>query len=83
MLTRALLHEKYSQIQSFIEFEDRLDRSLQRDIIKIDHVRMRFVVEPPQADTLALEISELDWMFVGDRGESLFFERLRRWMDGG
>lgn len=70
MLTRALVHEKYSQIQNFIEFEDRLDRSLQRDIIKIDHVRMRFVVEPPQSETLALEISELDFMFISDRGTS-------------
>lgn len=59
------------QIQNFIEFEDRLDRSLQRDIVKIDHVRMRFVVEPPQPETLALEIGELDYMYLSDKGWSL------------
>ena len=56
------------KIENFIEFEDRLDRSLQRDLIKIDHVRMRFVVEPPTAETLALEIGELDYMYMTGKG---------------
>lgn len=58
------------QIQNFIEFEDRLDRSLQRDLTKIDHVRMRFVVEPPTQDALALEIGDLDYMYLSEKGKS-------------
>jgi len=61
------LYEKYSQVQNFIEFEDRLDRSLQRDINKIGQIRMRFVVEPPQQETLALEIADLDYMYLSDK----------------
>lgn len=32
---------------------------------------MRFVVEPPQQETLALEIGELDYMYLSDKGWSL------------
>lgn len=42
-------------------------------MLKIDHVRMRFVVEPPQADTLALEIGELDYMWLSDKGIKAHF----------
>jgi len=62
-------------VQNFIEFEDRLDRSLQRDINKINQIRMRFVVEPPQQETLALEIADLDYMYLSDKGSSLFSAR--------
>lgn len=33
---------------------------------------MRFVVEPPQQETLALEIGELDYMYLSDKGSLLF-----------
>jgi hypothetical protein len=33
---------------------------------------MRFVVEPPQRETLALEIGELDYMYRSDKGSLLF-----------
>ena len=34
------------KIENFIEFEDRLDNSLARDVIKLEHVRMRMTFEP-------------------------------------
>ncbi|KAF8308096.1 hypothetical protein DL93DRAFT_2159228 [Clavulina sp. PMI_390] len=67
MLAKALLFEKYSQVQGFIDFEDKLDRSLHRDVIRMDQIRMRCVVEPPTTETLQLEIGELDYMFLPER----------------
>ncbi|KAF8325563.1 N-acetyltransferase B complex non catalytic subunit-domain-containing protein [Cantharellus anzutake] len=66
LLIKVFLNEKYSQIPGFILFEDRLDRSLQRHLVKIDQLRMRLLVEPPTHETLPAEIEDLDLMHFGD-----------------
>lgn len=59
-----------SQIPDFIAFEDRLDNSLQRDLVKLEHVRMRLTHEGPTAEIIDSEYVELKFIF--DRRQSFF-----------
>lgn len=52
------------QIPEFIEFEDRLENSLQRDLAKMEHVRMRVFHEPVNADLTDMELIELKFIFA-------------------
>ncbi|TDL21521.1 actin cytoskeleton organization protein [Rickenella mellea] len=61
-IVRAFGAEKYSQIPDFISFEERLDNSLQRDLIKIEHVLMRLTHEPIM-DVTDTELIELKFIF--------------------
>ncbi|THG98979.1 hypothetical protein EW026_g3303 [Hermanssonia centrifuga] len=60
---RAFLTEKYSQIADFVTLEDRLDNSLQRDLMKMEHVRMRVAHEPISAELVDVELVELKFIF--------------------
>ncbi|KAL5489723.1 MDM20 [Sanghuangporus weigelae] len=62
-IVRAFAQEKYSQIPDLIEFEERLDNSLQRDLVKIEHVRMRLAHEGPSQDLVDMELIELKFIF--------------------
>ncbi|KAJ7097819.1 actin cytoskeleton organization protein [Mycena belliarum] len=62
-IVRAFTGEKYSQIPEFIIFEDRLDNSLQRDIIKIEHLRMRLAHEAITSDIIDMELIELKFIY--------------------
>ncbi|KAJ7774501.1 actin cytoskeleton organization protein [Mycena maculata] len=62
-IARAFTGEKYSQIPEFIIFEDRLENSLQRDIIKIEHLRMRLTHEAISSDIIDMELIELKFIF--------------------
>ncbi|KAJ7219345.1 actin cytoskeleton organization protein [Mycena pura] len=64
-IARAFTGEKYTQIPEFIIFEDRLENSLQRDIVKIEHLRMRLAHEPVSSDLIDMELIELK--FILDR----------------
>ncbi|KZS91044.1 TPR-like protein [Sistotremastrum niveocremeum HHB9708] len=63
MVVKAFQFEKYSQIPEFIEFEDRLDSSVQRDLTKIEHVRMRLAHEPATTETIDTELVELKFLY--------------------
>lgn len=58
------------QIPELIEFEDRLENSLQRDLAKMEHVRMRVFHEPMSTDLTDMELIELKFIFA--RRESIF-----------
>ncbi|CCM04607.1 uncharacterized protein FIBRA_06789 [Fibroporia radiculosa] len=60
---RAFGTEKYTQIPEFIAFEERLDNSLQRDLTKVEHVRMRIVHEALVSDLIDMELIELKFIF--------------------
>ncbi|KAF7363508.1 Actin cytoskeleton organization protein [Mycena sanguinolenta] len=62
-IARAFTGEKYSQIPEFIIFEDRLDNSLQRDLVKIEHLRMRLSHEAISSDIIDMELIELKFIF--------------------
>ncbi|THH26464.1 hypothetical protein EUX98_g7719 [Antrodiella citrinella] len=62
-IVRAFNMEKYTQISEFIEFEDRLDNSLQRDLMKVEHVRMRLTHETINSDLVDMELIELKFIF--------------------
>jgi len=62
-VVRAFTAEKYSQIPEFIIFEDRLDNSLQRDIVKMEHLRMRISHELITSDIIDMELIELKFIF--------------------
>ncbi|KAI0807388.1 N-acetyltransferase B complex non catalytic subunit-domain-containing protein [Fomes fomentarius] len=62
-IVRAFGNEKYSQIPEFILFEDCLDNSLQRDLIKMEHVRMRIAHEPLNSELVDMELIELKFIF--------------------
>ena len=57
-------------MQELIEFELRLDNSLQRDLVKMEHVRMRVANEGLLQDLVDMELIELKFIF--DRSK-LFF----------
>jgi hypothetical protein len=59
------------QIPELIEFEDRLENSLQRDLAKMEHVRMRVFHEPVSTDLTDMELIELKFIFA--RRESICF----------
>lgn len=59
------------QIPEFIEFEERLDSSLQRDTVKMEHLRMRLTHEPISSDIIDMELIELKFIF--DRSELHYF----------
>ncbi|KAK2466858.1 hypothetical protein APHAL10511_001116 [Amanita phalloides] len=62
-IVRAFTTEKYSQIPEFFAFEERLDNSLQRDIIKMEHLRMRLTHELISSDVVDMELIELKFIF--------------------
>ncbi|KAG8217714.1 N-acetyltransferase B complex non catalytic subunit-domain-containing protein [Butyriboletus roseoflavus] len=61
--SECLESKKYTQIPDFIDFEDRLENSLQRDVVKLEHVRMRLTHEPLNTDIIDMELIELKFMF--------------------
>ncbi|KAI6005647.1 N-acetyltransferase B complex non catalytic subunit-domain-containing protein [Pisolithus albus] len=62
-VVRAFTAERYTQIPEFIEFEDRLENSLQRDVVKMEHVRMRLTHEQLHTDIIDMELIELKFIF--------------------
>ena len=52
-----------SKIPDFVTLEDRLDNSLQRDLMKMEHVRMRIAHEPVTSDLVDMELIELKFIF--------------------
>ncbi|KAE9409642.1 actin cytoskeleton organization protein [Gymnopus androsaceus JB14] len=60
---RAFSAEKYSQIPQFITFEDWLENSLQRDITKLEYLRMRISHEAISSEVIDLELIELKFIF--------------------
>ncbi|KAH7913728.1 N-acetyltransferase B complex non catalytic subunit-domain-containing protein [Hygrophoropsis aurantiaca] len=75
-IVRAFTSEKYSQIPDFITFEDRLDNSLQRDVVKVEHVRMRMTHEPLNSDLIDMELIELKFIFNRFHYDNRDFETL-------
>lgn len=51
------------QIPEFLAFEEQLESSLQRDLMKIEHVRMRLTHEPITSDVIDMELIELKFIF--------------------
>jgi N-terminal acetyltransferase B complex non-catalytic subunit len=61
------------QIPELVVFEERLDNSLQRDLVKIEHVRLRISHEPITTELVDMELIELKFIF--DRRRS-FLEQI-------
>lgn len=53
----------FVQIPEFVLFEDGLDNSLQRDLTKIEHVRMRVFHEIISPELIDSELVELKFLF--------------------
>lgn len=62
-VVKAFSMEKYSQIPELVVFEERLDNSLQRDLVKIEHVRLRISHEPITTELVDMELIELKFIF--------------------
>ncbi|THU87266.1 hypothetical protein K435DRAFT_782074 [Dendrothele bispora CBS 962.96] len=73
---RAFTAEKYSQIPEFIAFEDRLDNSLQRDMTKMEHLRMRIAHEVISSDIIDMELIELKFIFDRQHHDNRDFDIL-------
>ena len=65
------------QIPDILVFEERLDNSLQRDLVKMEHVRMRIAHEALNSELIDMELIELKFIF--DRCKSLL--QLRTYTD--
>ncbi|KAI0006129.1 actin cytoskeleton organization protein [Russula compacta] len=62
-IVKAFSMEKYSQIPELVIFEERLDNSLQRDLVKIEHVRLRISHEQISSELVDMELIELKFIF--------------------
>ncbi|KAI0810968.1 N-acetyltransferase B complex non catalytic subunit-domain-containing protein [Irpex lacteus] len=62
-IVRAFLQEKYTQIPEFSALEDHLENSLQRDLMKVEHVRMRLAHEILNIELVDMELIELKFIF--------------------
>jgi N-terminal acetyltransferase B complex non-catalytic subunit len=51
------------KIPDFLDFHDRLERSLQRDLAKVELMRMRLAHEPITSDFIDMELIELKFNF--------------------
>lgn len=56
------------QIPEFVSFDERLENSLQRDVVKLEHVRMRMTHEPINSDLIDMELIELKFVFDRCKG---------------
>lgn len=61
------IYQTIHQIPDFTTFEERLDNSLQRDTVKVEHLRMRLTHEAITSDIIDMELIELKFVF--DRSE--------------
>lgn len=75
-IVRAFGGEKYTQVPEFVVFEDRLDNSLQRDLTKMEHVRMRVFHEPISSDLVDMELIELKFIFDRSHHDNRDFDIL-------
>ncbi|KIY72188.1 actin cytoskeleton organization protein [Cylindrobasidium torrendii FP15055 ss-10] len=62
---RAFTQEKYSQIPEFIKFENQVECSLQRNIAKMEYLRMRLGFDVVSAEVVDMEL--IDFKFIFDR----------------
>jgi len=51
------------QIHELVVFEERLDNSLQRDLVKVEHVRLRISHEQTSSELVDMELIELKFIF--------------------
>ncbi|KAF8921223.1 N-acetyltransferase B complex non catalytic subunit-domain-containing protein [Mucidula mucida] len=65
-VVRAFNGEKYSQIPEFVIFENRVECSLQRNIAKLEHTRMRLGFDLVSPEIVDMEL--IDLKFIFDRG---------------
>ncbi|CAE6517233.1 unnamed protein product [Rhizoctonia solani] len=64
LVARAFVGEKFAQIPNFVEFEEKLECSLQRDLTKMEHTRMRLGFEAQAVESLVLELQDLQLTIV-------------------
>lgn len=64
-----------SQIPEFCTLEDRLENSLQRDLMKMEHVRMRMAHEIINTELVDMELIELKFIFDRRKLSSFFSPR--------
>jgi N-terminal acetyltransferase B complex non-catalytic subunit len=60
----ALMITWGTQIPNFVEFEEKLECSLQRDLTKMEHTRMRLGFEAQAVESLVLELQDLQLTIV-------------------
>ncbi|KLO04672.1 actin cytoskeleton organization protein [Schizopora paradoxa] len=59
----AFRQETYSQIPDIIAFEEQLENSLERDLVEVEHVRMRLPHEVITQDLIDTELVKLKFVF--------------------
>ncbi|GAB1517939.1 hypothetical protein RhiTH_000995 [Rhizoctonia solani] len=64
LVARAFVGEKFAQVPNFVEFEEKLECSLQRDLTKMEHTRMRLGFEAQAVESLVLELQDLQLTIV-------------------
>jgi hypothetical protein len=79
-IVKAFQWEKYSQIPEMCILDDRLDNSFQRDLTKMEHLRMKVLYDGLSVESVEIELVELRYMF--NRGACGSFGRYRN-TDGG
>lgn len=62
-LVKAFQFERYSQIAEFVLLEDKVENSLQRDLTKLEHFRMKNVHEGLTPENVEVELVELRFVW--------------------
>lgn len=76
-IVKAFQWEKYSQIPEMCILDDRLDNSFQRDLTKMEHLRMKVLYDGLSVESVEIELVELRYMF--NRGAYLVFVLVSRY----
>ncbi len=73
MVIKAFQFEKYTQVEEFITLEDRIEGSIQRDLTKMEHVRMRLTHEAVNVNLIDTELLEMKFLLERAAREFFFF----------
>ena len=66
-LVKAFQFERYSQIAEFVLLEEKVENSLQRDLTKLEHFRMKNAHEGLTPENVEVELVELRFVWGRSR----------------
>ncbi|KAG9029127.1 hypothetical protein FS842_004654 [Serendipita sp. 407] len=82
-LVKAFQYERYSQIAEFVLLEEKVDNSLQRDLTKLEHFRMKNIHEGLTPESVEVELVELRFVWGRVHHDNRDFETLSNMLPRG
>ncbi|KAG8813791.1 hypothetical protein FRC17_001430, partial [Serendipita sp. 399] len=82
-LVKAFQYERYSQVAEFVLLEEKVDNSLQRDLTKLEHFRMKNIHEGLTPESVEVELVELRFVWGRVHHDNRDFETLSNLLPQG